>query len=356
MPQDGRLKRKKSRYGQIFCPRSKARRRYLQRNTFCLKNMSAPAQTSSSLTTMPQLDFREALSTPDQKAFGPQRLIGASVANLTVDDRKSFGDRAGGFSGSTWTNVFFVAMASVGAVFCAFYFFNGAQLLQAAAAWPGEFLYPRPPSDSIGVTQPDSIDNFRRTASDSGKSKDAPFDRNYFPSYLTQPGTSPTGFSPAGFDATASPFSAVTTPLGQLNFLPPGADSIFQGLYQRAMALPPKPVTGIVSNAVRSTRRRISNAQQKVAGDVNKLTNRTGSAMSSTNVTNAARSTVQNSQQSINSVSATSNSSLNSVRAQGQMMMNAGHGSGLGNGLSSGVGNALSGVNSGLRGVGSVRH
>ena len=46
----------------------------------------------------------------------------------------------------TWTNIIFVALASLGGLFSAFYFFNGADVLRAVAAWPNEFLYSRPVS------------------------------------------------------------------------------------------------------------------------------------------------------------------------------------------------------------------
>jgi hypothetical protein len=49
---------------------------------------------------------------------------------------------------SHWANIIFVIIAVLGGLFCAFYFFNGAELVRVAARWPREFLYPRP-SDSV---------------------------------------------------------------------------------------------------------------------------------------------------------------------------------------------------------------
>src|SRR4030081_1493000 len=92
---------------------------------------------------MPQLDFREALSTPDEKLFSPPATITPGSA-APVDKRKSVFARGVPFSRSTWTNIFFVPIASVGGLVCSFYFFNGSELLRAAAAWQNEFLYPRP--------------------------------------------------------------------------------------------------------------------------------------------------------------------------------------------------------------------
>jgi hypothetical protein len=54
---------------------------------------------------------------------------------------------------SEWANVLFAGMAIAGGLFCAFYFFNGTELVRAALAWPGESLYPRPlpPGENIAV-------------------------------------------------------------------------------------------------------------------------------------------------------------------------------------------------------------
>lgn len=114
---------------------------------------------------MPQLDFREALSTPEEKVYsGP-----ASAPSLRVLETNSFLRRDVGLSHSTWANIVFVAIATVGALVSAFYFFNGAETLRAAAAWPGEFLYPRPAStDRIDVAmQPISVDRYDRDSNRS---------------------------------------------------------------------------------------------------------------------------------------------------------------------------------------------
>src|SRR5205814_8121099 len=44
---------------------------------------------------------------------------------------------------SQWTNIGFVAFASLGALFCGLYFFGGAEVLRSAAAWPTELFYHR---------------------------------------------------------------------------------------------------------------------------------------------------------------------------------------------------------------------
>src|SRR5438128_6364391 len=112
---------------------------------------------------MPQLDFREALSTPNEKVLYSAPPVVAAVATAVTPAQVAnslFRDLR--LSRATLTNVVFVAIAAVGGLVCAFYFFNGGELLQAAADWPSEFIYPRPASiDKIDITQlPNPVDQF----------------------------------------------------------------------------------------------------------------------------------------------------------------------------------------------------
>jgi hypothetical protein len=55
-----------------------------------------------------------------------------------------------------WINIGFAAATFIGGLFCAFYFFNGAELFRSVASWPRELLYARPPSfpsNSSGIFQ-----------------------------------------------------------------------------------------------------------------------------------------------------------------------------------------------------------
>src|SRR5438105_10632347 len=123
---------------------------------------------------MPQLDFRKALSTPDEELFSPMATVKAAPAG-PVDKKTSVFTRGVRFSRSTWTNIFFVTIASAGGLACAFYFFNGGELLRAAAAWPNEFLYPRPLStDKIDIgQQPNPVDQFARNEAGSITTEEA---------------------------------------------------------------------------------------------------------------------------------------------------------------------------------------
>jgi len=122
---------------------------------------------------MPHLDFREALSTPEQKTFCVPAAIAVAQPQLPAID--SYFPEVG-LSRSAWANIIFVAIAAIGGMVSAFYFFNGAELLRAAAAWPAEFLYPRPAANQMieASVQPDPVDRYTTdSASAVGKKDDS---------------------------------------------------------------------------------------------------------------------------------------------------------------------------------------
>src|SRR3984893_14122068 len=231
---------------------------------------------------MPQLDFRQALSSPEEKPIPsaeavqsapPRSLAGAPAANQSKDliNRVRL-------SRSQMTNISFVTIACVGGLACAFYFFNGTEFLRAAAAWGREFLYPRPSAMAANVdvskqqSSPDQEGNPRTPS--KGPGKPSPFDENVWPSDLNQPATfanvSPAGtVSPSSPSSPNSPFSGVGSLINGLNLLSRGACALFPSLYKTAISMTPKTVTRTVSRTTASVRRRISNAQQNAAGQVN---------------------------------------------------------------------------------------
>src|SRR3981081_4593634 len=96
---------------------------------------------------MPQLDFRQAFASADQKPSPADsaQINHANHAGDPMEQRVSArSTRTNPINRSNWANITFVAVTFIGGLFCAFYFFNGADLLRAAAAWPREFLYSRP--------------------------------------------------------------------------------------------------------------------------------------------------------------------------------------------------------------------
>jgi len=246
---------------------------------------------------MPQLGFREALSTPDEKLFVRSPVDAASVSTPRSEHHESDFANAVGFSRSTWTNIVFVTIACLGGLFSAFYFFNGAEVLRAAAAWPSEFLYPRPASTEkidIGV-QPNPSDALSRVASSNSTSasslrtndsQNASLE-NFPPS---SPAPAPAPAAPT--DGTTNPPSlpAPVVPLGPIIvppvFPPPpppsvlddlnsilngtvsGADALVQSLFQTVdqtvTSAVPRPVTRTASRTINSTRRKVATTRQKL--------------------------------------------------------------------------------------------
>ncbi len=283
---------------------------------------------------MPQLDFREALSTPEEKLFSPSATVTASSA-APLDKETSAFARSVRLSRSAWTNIFFVTIASVGGLACAFYFFNGGELLRAAAAWPNEFLYPRPLStDKIDIgQQPNPVDKFANNEAGSTKTDEAqaPLGKNVGPSVFSQPATTiaasnPTVTVPVGSGTTlpsTPPAPSIPGGLGVPSA--PDADSLFQTLYQTTTSIAPKKAITRVARSTRSsTRRKVSSTQQKVA--------------SQTKATTTSSTSIQ------------TQAPLNAIQTPTQMTMGGGLGAAPG-GAVGGVGTTLGGAGGGLGGT-----
>ena len=285
--------------------------------------------------SMPQLDFREALSSPEEKTV-PSTLAPPVVTPdflaVAAEGKELESRGAGtGLGRSGWTNVIFVTIASVGGLVCAFYFFNGAEVLRAAAAWPSEFLYSRPPAlANIEISKQNSPDQSEPQSTGTPSSDDktkAPLDRNFWPPTLSQP-TTFAKVSSNGNVSGGSPFSPTNPSLTQLNTLQRGADALFQSFYQTAISMTPKTVTQTASRTIDATRKKISSVQQKVTAQANGI-----------------KSTAQSAQQTANSVQNQSmlNSQINSIRSQSQSLMGGGlgglsHGGGMIGGVTGGLG------------------
>jgi len=303
---------------------------------------------------MPQLDFRQALSSPEEKPIPsaeavqsapPRSLAGAPAANQSKDliNRVRL-------SRSQMTNISFVTIACVGGLACAFYFFNGAEFLRAAAAWAGEFLYPRPSAMAANIDvskQQSSPDQAESPGTPSqGPDRPSPFDKSIWPSNLNQPATfanvSPSGT--ASPNSPNSPFSGVGSLVNGLNLLPRGADALFQSFYQTAISMAPKKVTRTVSRTAASARNKISRAQQNAAA----------AAAQANAAAAASKSAGRTAQQTAN---AQNQAATMAARAQSQSLMGGfqggaplGGGAGLGGigGIGGGAGSGLGGIVSGL--------
>ena len=237
---------------------------------------------------MPQLDFREALSTPEEKVYAVTAAV--PVASPQVKDADSFLHELG-LSRSTWANIVFVAIAAVGGLVCAFYFFNGGELLRAAAAWPAEFLYPRPLSaDQVEVgVQPNPVDQFSKdstsAAAGNGDAQDSA-NQDFRPAQLAQVAAPTDTISsapvPPPIEGTIFPPVTTVPPVLQVPPLPPvtppAPDSVLtdvnniaahpdtfgQSIYQTVTSLLPKDVTGSpVDSTVSSARKKVSSTRQK---------------------------------------------------------------------------------------------
>lgn len=114
---------------------------------------------------MPHFDFRTALS-PSRDPLNPSTPpIGMDPAGLTETDprgNESHRQRQERLlAESDWTSLLFAMLVFSGGLFCAFYFFNGTELLRTVKALPHELLYPRPSTETQG-TQNAKIDIFHR--------------------------------------------------------------------------------------------------------------------------------------------------------------------------------------------------
>src|SRR6266404_4784681 len=321
---------------------------------------------------MPHLDFREALATPEEKLFSPSATVATGVATAAPDRSTSDIWRGLRLSRSSWANIVFVAIASVGGLVCAFYFFNGGELLRAAASWPSEYLYPRPPlADQIATAaeQPNPVDQLSAT-SESASSRKTDEGKN-----LSERNPAPVEFAPFNnpTNNTTGPITppgVTTVPPPIITIIPPpvpppptslldqltndvnsgvtGTDALVQALYQSATSDHPVAATArTTKDAIKSAKRKVSSTKQKAAATA----------------TNRASSAARNLQQTATNQT---QMGINTVRPVNQMMSSGGMGGigsagaiggvgagvGTGAGAGAGTGTGVGGVGGGLGGLG----
>jgi hypothetical protein len=166
---------------------------------------------------MPHIDFGHAFSTSDDRA----PLVVECAQDRPKDALYLQASAAGKFpiharlGRSEWANIIFASVTFTGGLFCAFYFFNGAELLRAAAAWPDEFLYSRPVAfaQNVGIERLHPIAEqplpFRANPDSSAPGGD-PFSRtDPLTSLSTPSNVAPSGVG-AGLPSTALPPPTVT--------------------------------------------------------------------------------------------------------------------------------------------------
>src|SRR5438093_3774014 len=94
---------------------------------------------------MPQIDFGQAFSTANEGALSiPPHGESIQLDSVLPVSKRRTPRILIRFGQQEWANLIFAVVTFGGGLFCAFYFFNGAELLRAVSGWSREFLYPRP--------------------------------------------------------------------------------------------------------------------------------------------------------------------------------------------------------------------
>lgn len=263
---------------------------------------------------MAHLDFRQAFSPPSEEAppvFESGVMPSSDSEEITtVETKRTLATHLPQLHQSYRTTFLFAIFIFVGGLFCAFYFFNGAEVLRAAAAWSREFLYPRPStlvakSDKADALKPESTANLSPAtpSRDSRKSdtdrdaKASPFGRNAnSPNSPSSSDSLPGG--PNTLSGTLLPgSSSVPIPsslLGQLNLLPAGEDALSQAMNQAAAQI--ARVANLYANSpVRVIHVPISQATKKAAAQARAARraaqNAIANAAAQQNIKNSARQT-----------------------------------------------------------------
>jgi hypothetical protein len=187
---------------------------------------------------MPHLDFRQAFLLPGEPApavVESDDTLPHSEADTPPTQKRALATRLPRLYRSDRTTILFAIFAFVGGLLCVFYFFNGGELLRAAAAWSREFLYPRPSAFMAQNSKSDisnpATDSSQAPSTDPRRDTDG---KNASP-LKSDPGSLlPPAFnnSPGTGSAQATLPSGPGSLLGQLNIPPPGGDALLQSFNQ----------------------------------------------------------------------------------------------------------------------------
>jgi hypothetical protein len=179
---------------------------------------------------MPQINFGRAFTVPEQdqslgSANAEPRYSDVTCETKVEDKTKDFPPRAR-FGRDRWVNIMFVTITLVGGLFWAFYFFNGADLWRAAAAWPRVLLHLRPPGMRATV-EPNQAGKFLLVPSQAVDHGGDPFARSSGFLSLAVPATVGSSGIGAGLPTTAL-LPTRQSPFAQLGFPVPGGDALTQ--------------------------------------------------------------------------------------------------------------------------------
>lgn len=304
---------------------------------------------------MPQLDFQKVFIAPGDAPGLPEQILPNESANFT--SRRTLPVRPR-LDRSEWANISFATVALAGGLFCAFYFFNGTDVVRAAAAWSREFLYPRPadPMSAIAASREQSEANDGKTtdaeSSKSSSESSGPFERNIWPNQ-TWPRTSDFGFLtpvPDGTNGSPSPSASSIPPslpgppptvggtFTELNLLAHSADALFQALYKTLPSQNSDSVR-LVTKVVRHSRRAVAGARKKALSATRNMVRQPGST---------AESTIQNGQKSASNARSAISATSTSATSGGSSALNSGSNPG----GAAGLGTMSSGLNGASRGLG----
>jgi hypothetical protein len=257
---------------------------------------------------MPHLDFRQAFETSSDPApkVGESGPASADLeADAPLSQKRELATRLPRLHQSDRTTILFATFVFIGGLFCAFYFFNGAEFLRAAAAWSREFLYPRP---SAAIAENAKIEDLN-PGSDSSQRSSAGA-RGGTDSDSTSPFSSGLGsLNPPTFSNAATAGSTQTggfpagpgALLNQLNVPPPGGDSLQQSFNQavdnlaRATTLFANSAATVVQTTVKQTVPKNAQLKSALQGAGNLSAQQGGQQASRTvnRQTQAATSTVR---------------------------------------------------------------
>lgn len=310
---------------------------------------------------MPHLDFRQAFSSPGDHAHSvvePTPADSPAEENTSRKQRRTLATRLPRLHQADRTTFLFAILIFVGGLFCAFFFFNGAEILRAAAAWSHEFLYPRPPAlianDRIdnadaqaGSESPAASTRSRNSKPDDGN-KTAPFGRNLGSLY-------PRPFNdPSGANAALAPGPGSL--LSNLNVPAPGGDALLQSFNQAVENM--ARATSLFANSTATVVTTVVQTPRKTNAQVNSARQNAQDIVSGT----SAQENVPNAKQASSVVSRTrtqtAGSALNLRNNLGQGLGGIGVG-GLGDasgslggagGLGGAAGGAMGGVDLGMGG------
>src|SRR4051812_24880981 len=91
---------------------------------------------------MPQIDFGKALSNGETSPRQGKIRLGAPSPDELAMGSSWFARHRPGLP--EWANIIFTTVAIAGGLFCAFYFFNGTDVVRSARHWPRQYFYARP--------------------------------------------------------------------------------------------------------------------------------------------------------------------------------------------------------------------